>query len=166
MPKLIKDLLIKSFTNKRIDLNSFGSLWLSITGDSASHLSPPGGFWQCLDTLTVRTGLRGAIGIYVAEARDMLLNMHKIAPPCQEWSSTKYVNNTKVERPWGFPGGSESRESACIAEDQGAIPGLGRLPGERNGYPLQYPCLENFTDRGAWWAIVHGVTKSWTQLSD
>ena len=66
----------------------------------------------------------------------------------------------------GFPGGSDSKESACNAEDPDSIPGLGRSPGGGNGYPLQYSCLENPTDRGAWWATVHGVTKSWTQLSD
>ena len=50
--------------------------------------------------------------------------------------------------------------------DPGSIPGLGRSPGEGNGNPLQYSCLENPMDRGAWWAIVHGVTKSQTRLSD
>ena len=55
--------------------------------------------------------------------------------------------------------------SACNAGDLGSIPGLGRFPGKGNGNPLQYPCLENPMDRGAWWAIVHGVTNSWTQLS-
>ena len=44
--------------------------------------------------------------------------------------------------------------------DVGSIPGSGRSPGEGNGNPLQYSCLENSTDRGAWWAIVHGVAKS------
>ena len=48
--------------------------------------------------------------------------------------------------------------------DVGLILGSGRLPGEGNGYPLQYPCLENPTDRGTWRVIVHGITKSWTQL--
>ena len=48
--------------------------------------------------------------------------------------------------------GSEGKESACNAGDLGLIPGLGRSPGEGNGYPLQYSCLENFKDRGAWWA--------------
>ena len=66
----------------------------------------------------------------------------------------------------GFPGGSEGKESACKAEDPGLIPGLGRSPGEGNGNPLQYPCLENLMDRGAWWAAVHGVIKSQAQLSD
>ena len=50
--------------------------------------------------------------------------------------------------------------------DLGTIPGLGRSPGEGNGYPLQYSCQENSVDRGAWRATVHGVTKSRTQLSD
>ena len=49
--------------------------------------------------------------------------------------------------------------------DSRGIPGLGRSPGEGNGYPLQYSCLENPMDGGAWWAIVYGVAKSWTQLS-
>ena len=62
--------------------------------------------------------------------------------------------------------GSDEKESACKAGDLDWIPGLGRSPGEGNGYPLQYSCLENFMDRGAWWATVHEVTKSWTQLSD
>ena len=50
--------------------------------------------------------------------------------------------------------------------DPGSISRLGRSPREGNGYPLQYSCLENPMDRGAWWAIVHGVAKSWTQLSN
>ena len=66
----------------------------------------------------------------------------------------------------GFPGGSDGKESACNARDPDSIPGLGRSPGEGNGNPLQYFCLENSMDRGIWWATVHGVTKSWTGLSD
>ena len=58
------------------------------------------------------------------------------------------------------------KESACNAEDPGSTPGLGRSPGEGNGNPLQYSCLENPMDKGAWWATVHGVTKSQTRLSD
>ena len=65
-----------------------------------------------------------------------------------------------------FPDGSEGKASACNVGDLGSIPGLGRSPGEGNGNPLQYSCLENPTDRGAWWATVYGVTKSQTQLSD
>jgi len=66
----------------------------------------------------------------------------------------------------GFPGGSDSEESACNAEDAASIPGLGRCPGEGNGYPLQYSCPENPMDRGAWRAILHGVAKSLTPFSD
>ena len=60
----------------------------------------------------------------------------------------------------GFPGGSDGKESACNIGDLGLIPGLGRSPGEGNGNPLQYSCLENSVDRGAWHAAVHGVTES------
>ena len=64
-----------------------------------------------------------------------------------------------------FPGASEVKASACNAGDLDLIPGLGRSPGEGNGKPLQYSCLENPMDGGAWWVTVHGVTKSRTQLS-
>ena len=62
----------------------------------------------------------------------------------------------------GFPGGSDSKASACNVGDQGSIPGLGRSTGEGNGNLLQYFCLENSMDGGAWQATVHGVAKSWT----
>ena len=64
-----------------------------------------------------------------------------------------------------FLGGSVGKESTCHAGDPDLIPGSGRSPGEGNGNPLQYSCLENPMDRGAWQDIVHGVTKSQTQLS-
>ena len=60
----------------------------------------------------------------------------------------------------GFSGSLDSKESACSAGDPDSIPGSGRSPEEENGNPFQYSCLENPMDRGAWWAIVHGVTKS------
>ena len=66
----------------------------------------------------------------------------------------------------GFPHSSVGKESACSAGNPGSIPGLGRSPGEGNGNPLQYACLENLMDSGAWWAAVHGVAKSQTRLSD
>ena len=59
-----------------------------------------------------------------------------------------------------FPGGSEVKASACNAGDMGLIPGSGRSPGEGNGNPLQYSCLENPMDEGAWQATVHGVAES------
>ena len=60
----------------------------------------------------------------------------------------------------GFPGGSDDKESACNAGDPGSIPGSGRSPGEVHSNPLQYSCLENSMDRGAWQATVNGVTES------
>ena len=59
----------------------------------------------------------------------------------------------------GFPGGSEGKESSCNTRDPGSILGLGRSPGEGNGYPFQHSCLENPMDRGAWRATVHGGHK-------
>ena len=76
-------------------------------------------------------------------------------------SSTSFIKHLSC-----FPGGSEVKASACNVGDLGLIPGLGRAPGEGNGNPLQYSCLENAMDGGAWWAAVHGVTKSRTRLSD
>ena len=67
---------------------------------------------------------------------------------------------------WGFPHRSVGKESACSAGDPGSIPGLGRSPGEGNGNPLHYPCLENPMERGAWWTAVHGVAKSQARLSN
>ena len=64
----------------------------------------------------------------------------------------------------GLPWWLSSKESTCNAGDVGSIPELGRSPGEGNGKPLQYSCLENPMDRGAWQATVHGVAKSQTRL--
>ena len=61
-----------------------------------------------------------------------------------------------------FPHSSVGKDSVCNAGDPGSIPGLGRFPGEGNGNPFQYSCLENSMDQGAWWATVHGVAKIWT----
>ena len=66
----------------------------------------------------------------------------------------------------GFPGGSGGKKAACDAGDQDLTLESGRSSGEENGNPLQYSSLENPMDRGAWWATVHEVTKSWTHLND
>ena len=66
----------------------------------------------------------------------------------------------------GFTGGSDGKESAPNAGDLSSILGLGRSPGERNSYPLQYSCLESSMDRGAWQARVHGVAKGPIRLCD
>ena len=78
-------------------------------------------------------------------------------------SSTAAITNNQH---YNFPGGSESKESSCNAGEPGSSPGSGRSPGKGNGNPLQYSCMENFMDRGAWWAAVLGVAKSRTRLSD
>ena len=66
----------------------------------------------------------------------------------------------------GFPGVSDSKESACNVGDPGSVPGSGRSRGEGIDYVLQYSCLKNSTDREAWQAVVHGVTKSQAQMSN
>ena len=68
-----------------------------------------------------------------------------------------------VPEGWGFPGGASGKEDdAGDTRDVGSSPGSGRSPGEGHGNPLQYSCLENPMNRGAWWATVHGVAKSVT----
>ena len=68
--------------------------------------------------------------------------------------------------PRGFPSGSGDKESAYNAGNLGSTPGSGRSAGEEIQYPLQYSCLEDSMDREAWWATVHGIAKSCTQLSN
>ena len=77
------------------------------------------------------------------------INGKEPACQCRKWKRCRFDP--------GFPGGSDSKESACNAEDPGLISGSGRFPGGGNGSPLQYSCLENSMDRGAWQATVHGV---------
>ena len=96
----------------------------------------------------------------------MCINYRKLFFPFLwiDWRSLELVfvhTVTKVLSWW-----LRCKESAYNAGDLGPIPGLGRSPGEENGYPLQNSCLENPMDRGAWWATIHGVTKSQTQLSN
>ena len=77
-----------------------------------------------------------------------------------------YINTQTCTYTWGFPTGTDSKESACNAGDLGSILGSGRSPGERNGNPLLYSWLGNHMDRGAWQVPVHRVAKSRTRLSD
>ena len=69
-------------------------------------------------------------------------------------------NKVTYAKPQGFPSGLDGKESACNAGDLGSIPGSGRSPGEGHGNLLQYSCLENPIDRGAWRATVHRVAQS------
>ena len=80
------------------------------------------------------------------------------------WMIGKYLQNIYIFE-MGFPGGSDSKESAYNVGDPGSVPGLGRAPGEGNGYPVQHSCLENPMDRKAWRPTVRGVTKSHRQIT-
>ena len=73
-----------------------------------------------------------------------------------------YLNEANSSYCMDFPDDLGGKESACDVGDLGSIPGSGRSPGEGTGNALQYSCLENPIDRGAWWGIVHLVTKSQT----
>ena len=77
------------------------------------------------------------------------------------YSVTKYEASVLIQifTTQGFPGGAEVKASACNVGQLGLIPGSARSPGEGNGNPLQYSCLENPTDRGAWWATVNRLQR-------
>ena len=81
---------------------------------------------------------------------------------CNKAKSKYQIQLSKLN----LPGGSDDKESVCNAGDPGSIPRLGRYPGEGNGYPFQYACLDNSMDKGAWQATVHGVTKGEKLLSN
>ena len=91
---------------------------------------------------------------------------HKESDTTEQLSLSSVVFSVKYYDLVGFPGSSEVKASVSNVGDPGLIPGSGRSPGEGNGNPLQYSCLENSMVRGAWWATVHGVTKGWTRLND
>ena len=86
----------------------------------------------------------------------------KLLPPLPTLS--KFCFYQTIGKTWGFPSGSDNKESACNAGDLGLIPGSERFPGEENDNLFQYSCLENSMDRGAWQATVRGVAKRWTWL--
>ena len=113
--------------------------------------------WEALSNIVIAKQMVGSNKInrvneitYGEEAEDLGLSLE----------------GTEGEKDEGFPGGSVVKHPPANAGDTGSIPGLGRSPGAGNGSPLQYSCLENSMDRGAWQATVHGITKSPTQLGD
>ena len=129
-------------------------------------------FTFCLHTVSSPLAMEIAIFSFT------FLNLKFVLPfaGCSPWGWLQSMGLLRVRHDWatslslslcwGFPGGSEDKASACNAGDPGSISGLGRSPGEGNGNPLQYSCLENPMDRGAWQATVHRVTKRQTWLSD
>ena len=101
---------------------------------------------------SILTGEGKQIGVLLAHrALELLEKMHAV-----ERNGMLHLSSTS------WLSGKESPTSAEDSGDVGSIPGSGRSPEEGNGNPLQYSCLENPKDRGAWWAAVHGVAKSWT----
>ena len=111
--------------------------------------------------LTEKPGRLQSIGSVGHNWSDLACRSLSPTPSCKPPSSQKDMRNL-----WGFPGGSGGKESACNTGDPGSIPRLWRSHGEGNGNPLEYSCLENSKNRGAWRATVHGVTKSWMWLGD
>ena len=104
----------------------------------------------------------------IIQKAHMIAQLEKIRLQCRRpwfnsWVRKICWRQDRLPTPvfWGFPCGSAGKESTCNAGDLGLIPGLGRFPGERKDYPLQYSGLENSMD-----CIVHGVAKNWTRLSD
>ena len=92
-----------------------------------------------------------------------LTSMQSISCEMPEWMT---LESRLVGEISGFPGGSDSKESACNAGDLSSIPGLERSPGGGHGNPRQCSCLENPHEQKSLWTTVQGVTKSWTQLTD
>ena len=90
--------------------------------------------------------------------------VHNLSLPQTEWLKLQKFHGFKFHNQGMGPWGLHGKESAC--QSTGSIPGSGISPGEGNGNPFQYSCLGNPMDRGAWWAIVHGVAKSRTRLSN
>ena len=95
----------------------------------------------------------------------MIKDLFKVSKICF-FVSSSFIFFVWISISDSFPGGSAGKEPACNVGDSGSIPGSGISPGEGNGNPLQYSCLENPLNRRAWWATVHGVAKSQTQLSN
>ena len=98
--------------------------------------------------------LKSVGGELVVGGRSLCAQLRKTLPDCPHY----LMPGLCLSR--GFPSGSDGKEPACNAGD------LGSIPGEGNGYPLQCSCLENPMDRGVWWATVHAVVKSRTELSN
>ena len=122
------------------------------------------GSWSCSPLMTQQSW------------RNVSTYGHGLSYKSVHWSTVRNVKNLETKlsicpvthKLWILSSyrDSEVKASACNMGDLGSIPGSGRSPGEGNGNPLQYSCLENPMDKEAWWATVHGVAKSRTQLSE
>ena len=143
------------------DLTGCDTLCLEIASDPAS--------WRARFHRTVPPGLQMLIAGPGCHLCFWCMAYRWEVTPCLSWTNLiEWFTELKLTLSslLGFPGGSEVKASACNVGDLDSIPGLGRSRGEGNGNPLQYSCLVNPMDGGAWWATVHGVAKSRTRLSD
>ena len=135
-------------------------------------MEEPGGL-QSMGSLSRRTRLKDFTFTFHFHALEKEMATHSSVlawriPGTGEPGGLLSVGSHRVGHDWSdlAAAAAEVKASACNAGDLDSIPGSGRSPGEGNGNPLHYSCLENPMGRGAWWAIVHGVTKSQTRLSD
>ena len=132
----------------------------------------PSGYWKCFANynysmycyvdLVLPANVIMTVTVTESQMGEKLLNQHFLV---HKWSLHSEELNRQISFPvWSryplFPGSSVSKESAFSGGDLGLIPGLGRSPGERNGSPLQYSCLKNPTDRGAWQGIVPAIRRA------
>ena len=123
--------------------------------------------WMCLVVKVKPDAIKNTIAFQVRFMNVRFMNHSKLH--VVKWEKTRLNTNLLgiSELKWTGMGelkSDDGEESACNVGDLGSIPGLGRFPGGRHGNPLQYSCLENPMDRGAWWATDHGVARSWTRL--
>ena len=131
--------------------------------------------WRYLSRCHIIKIIKKAHGCQTHQQLSTILNLHldiqcgDRPQPGSESRSLVSVRSSLWKVSISLPCGSDGKESACNAEDPGLIPGSGRSPGERNGYPLQYSCLGNYMVRESWWITVHGVAKldttHWLTLS-
>ena len=160
-----------SFSNAwkwKMKVKSLSPVWLLVTPWTAAYQAPPcRGFsrpeyWSGVCAVEAE-GIFRHCSLSCKEDRTLLMTPQDSSLVLLSGSSVPWVGAAreffqKLQR--GFPGASASKESACSAGDPGSISGLGRSPGEGNGNPLQYSCLENRMGRGAWRATIHGVAES------
>ena len=153
--------------------------WSASCSVMSNSLQPHGLYspWNSLGQNTGMSSLSLVQGIFSTQesnpglphCRQILYQLsHKGSPRILEWVVYPFSRGSSLPRNWtrvscisggfftnwGFPGGSEVKVSACNAGNLGSVPGLGRFPGEGNGNLLQYSCLENHMDGGAWWATM------------